>query len=92
MKKGDVVVILEGWHSLLGIARVDDDSHQYDKGLSKKENLNRFFDHVRQVKWEVKYEYGRHPKLPVLIRGFNNALSRVEKGTKWWLMLTKISW
>jgi len=92
MKKGDIVVILEGWHSWLGIAEVTDDCHNYRPDINNKNNPRGFFDHIRNVRWRVAHEYGKQPGLPNHVIGFNNTLYRVEKGTNRWKLLATISW
>lgn len=91
MKKGDVVVVLEGWHCILGIAMIDEELYLYMKELSKGEEPT-FFDHVRHVQWVVKYEYGKQPKLPSPIKGFNNTLYNVKPGTRRWSALAEFTW
>lgn len=86
IRSGDIVVILEGWHSLLGIAEVLR-GYRYRRGLSEDET---FFDHVRQVRWLKKYDYGQHPRLPYPINGFRNTLYKVNSGTRRWLNLSTI--
>jgi len=93
MKRGDIVVVLEGWHSWLGIAEVQDDEHRYLQGLNVLNNpTTGFFDHVRSVKWEAEYKYGNHDRLPEPIKSFTNTLFKVRKGTKRWELLAGISW
>lgn len=83
---GDIVVILEGWLSLLGIAEVLT-THRYRRELSETEM---FFDHVRDVRWLKKYDFGEHPRLIHPLKGFLNTLHRVERGTKRWRILSTI--
>jgi len=89
MKVGDIVVVLEGWHSILGIARITGNRHQYRKELSEE---RKFFDHVRKVQWVKKYEYGKHPKTPSLIEGFNNTLYKAKSDTRRWSALVDFTW
>jgi len=84
IRAGDIVVILEGWHSLLGIAEILGD-YRYERGLSE---AGPFFDHIRPVRWIKKYDYGQHPRLSHPIERFTNTLSRVERGTRRWLSLS----
>lgn len=83
---GDIVVILEGWLSLLGVAEVLS-GYRYLRGLSENET---FFDHVRDVKWLREHDFGQHPRLPNPIEGFNNTIYRVEPGTRRWQVLSNI--
>jgi len=85
MREGDIVIILEGWHSILGIAEVEDRKYRYEQGLSEN---GVFFDHIRRVKWIKKHDYGKHPKLPRPVRGFRNTLYRVERNTGRWSILS----
>ena len=86
MKLNDIVVILEGWHSLLGVVEELKEC-EYRRELSSRRGV--FFDHVRPVaKWRRKYDYGEHPELPERVKGFNNTLSKVEHGSKRWSILT----
>ena len=87
MKIGDVVLVLNGWDSLLGIAEVIERCHRYNRELSEN---HIFFDHVRRVKWKVKYEYDDRLKLPEPLKGFNNTLSRVVPHKKRWTILSNL--
>ena len=83
---GDIVVILEGWLSLLGIAEVLS-RYTYRGELSETET---FFDHVREVRWLKEYDFGEHPRLPTPVKGFLNTIYRVERGTNRWRILSTI--
>lgn len=87
MKVGDIVLILNGWDFLLGIAEITENHHRYDRKLSEKEF---FFDHIRQVNWIKKYEYANRQPIPELIKGFNNTLSKVIPNTRRWSILTNM--
>jgi len=89
MKKGDIVLILSGWDSLLGVAEIIESRYQYDRNLSER-IVEPFFDHVRQVRWDRKYEYASRLTIPQPIRGFNNTLYRVEPPTRRWLILENL--
>jgi len=80
MREGDIVVTLEGWFSLLGVAEVVK-GYEYQCGLYGSEE---FFDHVRRVRWIKKHDYGKHPRLQHPIEGFRNTLYRVEPSTRRW--------
>lgn len=90
MKVGDIVLVLSGWDSLLGIAEIIEYRYQYDKNLSQG-IVEPFFDHVRQVQWIIKYEYANRLSIPQPIKGFNNTLSRVESHTHRWLILKNLN-
>jgi len=85
--KDDIVMVLNGMKSVLGIARVTETSHIYDKKLSASET---FFDHIRKVEWLKKYEYAQSLMLPKLLEGFSNTLSRVPPQSPRWPMLTNL--
>lgn len=87
MKVGDIVVTLNGWGSLLGVAKITESHHRYDKELSDKEI---FFDHVRQVQWIKRREYANRLLIPEPIKGFNNTLSKVMPHTRRWSILTNL--
>ena len=84
----DIVLVLKGWDSLLGVAEIADSEHTYDESLSKTEQ---FFDHTRRVEWIKAYEYEDAQPLPKPLRGFNNALSKVMPQSKRWKTLTNIN-
>jgi hypothetical protein len=88
MGVGDIVLVLSGWDSLLGIAEIVKREHKYDKELSASE---RFFDHVRHVKWVKKYEYDKRQMLPEPLVGFNNTLSKITPHSPRWLILTNLN-
>ena len=86
MTVGDSVLVLSGWDSLLGIAEIKN-RYRYDKNLSRKRD---FFDHVRPVRWIIKYEYDDRFTLPSRIV-FNNTLSRVGPNSPRWSILTNLN-
>jgi hypothetical protein len=88
MRVGDIVLVLNGWDSLLGIAEITGRRHRYDKKLSDK---GTFFDHVREVQWIRKYEYTDRLTLPQPIKGFNNTLFKVKPYTRRWLILMNLN-
>jgi len=81
MQIGDIVLVLNGWDFLLGVAEIASDDYQYNKELSAG---HIFFDHVRDVNWIFKFDYDKSPKLPHRLYGFNNTLSKVESNTERW--------
>jgi len=86
---GDVVLVLSGWMSLLGIAEVSKPRHQYDEDLSL--GVEPFFDHYRKVRWIRKLEYTDRLTIPEPIEGFNNTLSKVKYHTHRWSILTNLN-
>ena len=92
MDKGDYVVILNGISSILGIAKVTEKNHRYIRSLRgfNESNPNRFFDHIRTVKWILQYPWSGQPLSQVLV--FNGTLNRVwpASPTQRWKVLTKL--
>ena len=85
MQKGDIVLVLNGMDSVLGVAIVVRSSHKYVEDLA-----DLFFDHIRVVDWKIKYEYKARRGLPNLLEGFSNTLSRVPKSSPRWSILTNL--
>jgi hypothetical protein len=90
MTVGDIVLILSGWDSLLGIAEITECNHRYDRSLSGRE-LTGFFDHIRRVRWIREYEYAHRIPLSQPIQGFNNTLSTVRPSSQRWSNLTGLN-
>ena len=86
--KGDLVLVLEGWSHLLGLAKVKSD-HSYRPKLASGRG-GAFFDHVREVEWIKQHDFEGRPKTPS-VKGFNNTLSIVEKSSNRWSKLGTIS-
>ncbi|VVB51548.1 Uncharacterised protein [uncultured archaeon] len=84
MGKGDIVMILAGWKSILGVAEIDDNYPEYNQEFSVKE---KFFEHIRRVNWIKKYDFD---EVPCQVKGFYNTLRKVERGSKWWTSLANI--
>jgi predicted Mrr-cat superfamily restriction endonuclease len=87
MQAGDIVIILNGWDSILGIAELTKNSYEYDRALSAEQ---KFFDHIRKVKWLKKYEYHSRLTLSTSLQGFNNTLSKVVPNSTRWSILTSL--
>jgi len=87
MKKDDLVVVVNGWDSLLGIGKVSQPKYNYCKILSETRT---FFDHVRNIKWEMAQNYHKRIPLPVRLNGFNNTLLKVKVNTRFWMILSNI--
>ncbi|WP_456474369.1 phospholipase D-like domain-containing protein [Candidatus Pyrohabitans sp.] len=85
MKKGDIVLILDGERYLLGVAEVSDNKHKLLK-IDELEHDFYFFDHVREVIWIEEHEYDERRRLPQQI-GFKNTLNMVKPGHKRWKKL-----
>jgi len=86
MDVGDIVLILDGFSLILGIAQVMSD-HNYRPELG-----GRFFDHIRVVNWEKKGGYDNPLEISP-VKGFVNTLSIVEKEgrySKRWSQLVKV--
>lgn len=86
MKTGDIVMILAGWDSILGVADVQDDEYQYNRELRLRDI---FFDHFRKVHWLKENNFDERLRLRYPVNGFNNTLHKVEKDTKWWTNLVE---
>ena len=89
MQVGDIVVALNGWDSLLGIAEIAKPMYKFDRKLSGSETSG-FFDHIRQVDWTKKREYANRLTLPQPIRGFNNTLSKVTPNSQRWSIFANV--
>jgi hypothetical protein len=87
MMKEDLVLVLEGWSHLLGVARVKSD-HSYRAKLASGRG-GVFFDHVREVEWIKQHDFEDRPRIPS-VEGFNNTLSIVEKSSNRWSKLGAI--
>lgn len=85
MKNGDIVVVMAGLDYVLGIGMVIG-PHRYDVTYRDQEQ---FFDHVRPVEWMLEYDYGKRKEIP-RVYGFNNTLSRVDKGQERWSLFLNI--
>jgi len=85
---GDIVLVLSGWDSFLGIAEIVKREHKYDRELSVSK---KFFDHVKQVEWVKKYEYDNRLMLPDPLVGFNNTISKVTPRSPRWQILTNLN-
>lgn len=84
MRKHDTVIILVGWDSVLGIAKVMDEEPTYDDELEED-----FFPHTRNIKWKCDYNFENRHMIPPVI-GFVNTLHIVEEGTDRWRSLTAV--
>lgn len=78
MEKGDIVVVMNGWSSILGIAEILKDKHCFDYNL-----FGVFFDHYRDVEWIQSYEYVNRKELknPII---FRNSLAFIDEDSKRW--------
>lgn len=86
---GDIVLVLSGWDSLLGIAEVTESCYHYDRTLSE-DTPESFFDHIRRVQWHRTRTYTNRLQLPQPVRGFLNTLFKVEPETQRWLILINV--
>lgn len=84
MGKDDIVVILAGWDSILGVAKVDDEYPEYNEKIRIEEE---FFEHFRKVRWLKAYNFDNCFRLRNPVKGFNNTLQKVKQGSKWWTSL-----
>lgn len=84
MIKHDIVVILAGLDSILGVAEVKDEEPNYNP-----ESEENFFPHTRKVCWIHEYTFGNRHMIPSVI-GFVNTINRVEPDTERWRSLTAV--
>lgn len=87
MQPNDLVVIANGWDSLLGIGRIKPSRPPYE---FREDLRNIFFDHVRKVIWDRAQEYDDRIRLPTPLRGFNRTLLRVRVNTPFWEILSDV--
>lgn len=87
MRPDDIVVILAGWTSILGVAKIPENNQAgFDKKFREKDE---FFEHFRRkVEWVRKYDFD---KVPCQIKGFYNTLSKVKRDTNRWKCLANIN-
>jgi hypothetical protein len=86
MKVDDLVVIANGWDSLLGIGRVNKPNYEH-----RKELRNIFFDHVRSVRWDRAQDYDKRIKLSTPLTGFDRTLLKVKANTRFWKILSNVA-
>lgn len=90
METGNIVLVLKGVDSLLGIAEIVEPSYCFDGSISG-DNCEPFFDHIRKVKWHRTYSYDEPLKLAEPIKGFVNILSVVKPETRRWQVLGNVT-
>lgn len=88
MKVDDLVVVVSGQKSFLGIGKVNRTKYEYRKELS--ENAI-FFDHVRSVKWIIAQNYDNRIQLSTPLKGFDRTLLRVKANTRFWKILSNVA-
>lgn len=88
IENDDIVVIMDGWNSVLGIAE-DLGDYKYRPELARFHPYNGdFFCYTRQVgNWVKRYNYGDGYQLKSQLIGFNNTISKLDDGGKWWTSL-----
>ncbi len=84
MGKHDIVVILSGQDSILGVAKVTEEKPKYDLKLEGK-----FFSHYREISWERDYDFDERLMITP-VKGFVNSLDRVKQGTERWANLMTV--
>jgi len=87
MKPNDLVIIANGWDSLLGIGKVRFSKPPYEY---RRELIDIFFDHVRKVLWDRAEEYDDRIRLHTPLRGFDRTLLRVRTNTRFWGTLSNV--
>jgi len=85
MEKDDIVVMLDGWSSILGIAE-QLGKYEYKPEFARYDPYNGdFFCYTRRVlEWKKVYNYNEGLKLPNPIAGFNKTITKVEYNGKFW--------
>lgn len=93
-EKDALVVVMNGWDSILGIGRIKLSRCDYKKEWSEREGSEKpiFFDHVMSIKWEPKYthSYNQRQVLETPLKGFNRILLKVKRNTKFWIALSDV--
>jgi hypothetical protein len=87
MTKGDIVVIMAGLDSILGVGEISRNDYYYCP-LFKTERT--FFDHVRNVLWKKTWDYDDSkgsPKLTKPLMIFKDTLRKVTQKSKFWDIL-----
>jgi len=84
MENGDIVLVLCGMDSLVGVAEIIGD-HKFRPYLADV-----FFDHVRRVRWIKAYTYEDKLNIPD-VEGFSRTLTIVKKGSNRWSKLGEIN-
>lgn len=87
MTKGDLVVIMAGLDSILGIGRVSRTDYYY---CPKFKDDRIFFDHVRNMRWIKVWDYDdkNRPKLAGPLMIFSDTLRRITAKSEFWDILT----
>jgi len=83
MERGDIVVVMNGYDSILGVAKLTIDHHNFTPEL-----WDVFFDHNRPVEWIKEYEYDNRKPLKNPIT-FRNTLALIDETSKRWNSLLK---
>lgn len=81
MEKGEIVVVMNGFDSILGVAEIKKNQHDFDLDLAEN-----FFNHYREVKWIRDYEYEKRKNLRNPIT-FRNTLAIIDEYSKRWFYL-----
>jgi hypothetical protein len=86
MTKGDLVVVMAGLDSILGIGKVSKADYYYCPKFKEDKS---FFDHVRNIRWGKIWNYdNKHrPKLPEPLMIFSDTLRCITTKSKFWKVL-----
>jgi hypothetical protein len=87
MKADDLVIVANGWDSLLGIGKVKASQPPYEHHVELR---NIFFDHTRKVRWDVAKEYADRIRLSTPLAGFDRTLLRVKPNSRFWGNLSNV--
>jgi len=87
MEEDDIVVVLDGWSCIIGIAEKLS-KYNCNKNLSHCEPYNGDFLSTQDkiLKWTEFYKWDKRRHIKP-VSGFNNTLSIVDKDKKWWTSL-----
>lgn len=90
MEKDDIIVIIQGQKSILGVGRTTKGKGEYDYSPELK-TKEIFFDHTRDVSWDMTWNYDDNNK-PDIVRLpiFTATLMRAPAGGKYWEALQKV--
>lgn len=91
MTKDDIVVVMAGLDSILGIGLITRHDYFY---CPKFKTDRTFFDHVRNISWITAWDYksNNRPFLSEPLMIFNDTLRRVAPNSSFWNAIIDLSW
>jgi len=89
MKRGDLVVVIAGLDSILGIGEIARNDYYYCPKLKKDRT---FFDHIRNVTWKKawSFEDRNRPFLLQQLMVFNDTLRKITPNSPFWKILCNV--